>query len=63
MQTRPCSISRIPPVLLRELPLLKGYIRNPGKQEARKPGSWVTLRPFSMVALGVEARVPFSPTF
>jgi len=50
MKTWPCSISRFPPVLLRELALLKGYIRNPGKQEARKSGSWVTLRPFSVVA-------------
>jgi len=57
------SISRFSPALLRELALLKGYIRNPGTQEARKSGSWVTPRSFSAVALGIEARRPFSPTF
>ncbi len=51
MKTWPCSIWHIAPVLLRELPLLKGYIRNPGKQEARESESTVTLRPFSVVTV------------
>jgi hypothetical protein len=63
MKTWPYSIWRIEPVLLRELALLKGYIRNPGKQEARESGNSVTLRPFSVVTVRVEARRPRSPTF
>ncbi len=43
MKTWPCSISRLPPVLSRESPLLKGYIRKAGGQRTR---NWVTLRPF-----------------
>ncbi len=41
----------------------KSYIRNPGRQEARRSGGWVTRWPFTVVALRVEARRPFSPTF
>ena len=41
MKTWPYNIWRIEPVLLRELPLVKGYMRNPGKQEARESGSSV----------------------
>ena len=63
MKTWPYSIWRIEPVLLRELPLLKGCIRNPGKQEARESGSSVTLRPFSVVTVRVGACRPHSPTF
>jgi hypothetical protein len=49
--------------LLRELPLLEGYIRNPGKQEARESGSSVTLRPYSVITVRVETRRPRSPRF
>ena len=63
MKTWPYSIWRVEPVLLRELPLLEGYIRNPEKQETRESGNSVTLRPFSVVTVRVEARRPRSPTY
>ena len=40
-----------------------GGIRNPGKQEARKTGSWVPVRPLSAIALAGKARRPFWSTF
>ena len=37
---------------------LVGYIRNPGKQEAGRSGTRVTLRSFSVIALKGETRRP-----
>ena len=63
MKTRSGSMSRFPPVLLREMPLDKSYIRNARKQEAGKSRSFLTIRLLSVIAPWAEVRGAFSPTF